>query len=229
MQLYPRLLIICSLSVLALSSSGHSYDFTNRSGSYPAAINGTSINEGRLWDDTSWVVELGFSFPVFDFTVEQLVVSQGVVVFPDPDTARGRNALLCGFAADLRDRGTSQSLSPLVFQVAGSAGNRICKLEWRNAGMFNDPANTDAFDLQIWLYEATGNIEVYYGNCQVATSSFDEAGGPLVGLLQLSKSQAEILGGFSLSGASNQVKQEALSFAFMSGAPESGTIFTFFK
>src|SRR5690606_21816877 len=82
----------------------------------------------------------------------------------------------------LIDRNFSQNgsaLSPISYKVEGTTGNRILKLEIKNAGLESeiDPQNPTSststlyLNYQIWLYEADDAIEYHFGpnNITLAT------------------------------------------------------------
>jgi hypothetical protein len=63
------------------------------------------------------------------------------------------------------DKGTINSLSPISYEISGSQGSQILKIEWGNLG-FNPVLTTDSsayFNYQMWLFEFDNHIELHSG------------------------------------------------------------------
>ena len=58
-------------------------------------------------------------------------------------------------------------VSPVGYEVAGAAPNRIFKMEWSNAGFYDEYDQTGNFgnliNFQLWFYETTGSFRVHFG------------------------------------------------------------------
>lgn len=79
----------------------------------------------------------------------------------------------------IQDRGIASntgSLSPISYVVDGPVGNRIGKVEWKNAGVTQSspsPPNPAHFvNCQLWLYEQGGRMEIHFGNSLTTATSF---------------------------------------------------------
>lgn len=136
-----------------------------------------SLNEGLTWDDHNFEIPLGFNFKFFDQTVSTWYtgfLGSSIATQKDEDVDFGY-ALISGFGADLIDINYDLQSSdpqpgagsPVSYRIDGPAGNRIAKIEWRNAGFYYEleekGSNLMRTNYQIWLYEKDGVIEVHFG------------------------------------------------------------------
>jgi len=127
--------------------------------------------------------------------------------------------LIGPYAMDLCDRGynTATMLSPISYKTEGNAGSRIFKLEWKEAGSFDEVdslATTNSvmhISLQMWLYEGSNRIEFRYGANNISNPALFYGGedGAIVGL-----------GAFNQAG--NLVLAELLSGAASAPQLQSG-------
>ena len=66
---------------------------------------------------------------------------------------------------------TGESQSPINYKVDGEDGNRILKIEWINAGFYEevvvDGTNNISVNFQLWIYEEDNAIEFHYGNSNI--------------------------------------------------------------
>lgn len=165
------------------------YDFSLRTGTYTDLVNPISLNNGQQWDDPQFVVPIGFPFNFSGDTMSTLYfVGLGGVVSQDYNLANFW--VFAPYDADLIDRGSlgAGSESPVGYTLEGAAGSRIFKIEWKNAGYYDelDSLNTlnDSVNFQFWLYEGSNIMEFHYGSTQVTDSVINFFGdfGPRVGL-----------------------------------------------
>lgn len=146
------------------------YTLTTLSEPYTDLTGATSINNGELWDDPEYVVPIGFAFELNGnmVTALQFFGSGSLLAAPaaDPDLLTA----VFPFEMDLIDRGeiNGTSISPLSYKVEGSPGSRICKIEWKNAGSFEELNEANSLDMfinfQLWLYEGSNRIEFHFGS-----------------------------------------------------------------
>lgn len=188
-----KLLILLFLTTI-LSFSGYSQVYTFQVGNQPyqELANPISINNGEVWDFPEYEVNLGFNFYLFDTLINKIYFfneGQGSVLSSVPSSTR-YHKMVMAFGAGLLDRGygTSQSQSPLSYEVSGEPGTRICKIQWKNAGFYGDyeenGSMTDYVNFQLWLHEVTGLIEMHYGPSLITDFDINfGAPGPTVGLV----------------------------------------------
>jgi len=155
-----------------------SYDFTYITGTYTNLSGSTSLNNGQLWDDPEYKIPIGFTFEFFDQSFDSLYVSDFVWL----DGAKKYR--IYAYDSDFIDRGTGSSLSPISYLLTGSAGDQILKIEWNNAGFYDDNGLNDFINVQLWLIEGSNDIEVHIGpNSVLNPNSYGGAEGGVVGLV----------------------------------------------
>lgn len=182
------------LSILALvfvitNSFSQSYSFSTYTGAYVNLTNSTSLNNGAIWDDPWFTVPIGFDFQLFDTTINELTffadaLGGELMVQRNIDTFD----VITAVSADIIDRAgfSGNSLSNISYTLTGTVGNQILKIEWNNAGFYDDidinGTSTDYINFQLWLYEGSNTIEVRYGPNSVQPSSMNGNTGFSVGL-----------------------------------------------
>lgn len=130
------------------------YSMTTGMENYQALDNPTSLNQGSVWDEGStYQVYFNFDFEIYGQTFTALnVFAGGGLSFP----GLGNKELFVyhtpfgGYM--LKDRGGTSSASDINYQIEGQAGDRVLKIEWKNAGFvqwYNTSSLTDYADLQI--------------------------------------------------------------------------------
>lgn len=184
-------LLLLALS-LTLFGQELPYTFsTTTAGTYTPLTDATVVNTDGVWDDPDYQVPIGFDFPLFGSTTTNTLYFEGFVG-PILRTDEVESPVVLLYGADLIDRGTNEgtSLSPILYKVDGTAPNRIFKLEYQNAGFFNEVSSggmgTSFVNCQLWLYEVNGLIEFYYGPSNIESGNVIFIGnlnGPIVGLL----------------------------------------------
>lgn len=109
--------------------------------------------------------------------------------------------------------------------MEGAAGSRILKIEWKNAGFYEDPLLIDFVNFQLWLYEGSNDIEIYMGPSSITDASVNYEGdtGPLIGLGKFDASNSYILQG----DPSSPVLVDTAST--LNDTPADGTIYRFQK
>ena len=140
------------------------YFFEEFSQDYADLENPVSVNNNQIWDDPAFTVPVGFEYKIFDASSNQILFDEdlGGVVYNHE-----LNKAIVVTTADLIDRAdaTNQanSFSPISYLVEGFEGSRIFKLEWKNAGFFDDDSGDYFVNLQLWIYEGSNMIEIHYG------------------------------------------------------------------
>ena len=183
---------IIFLLFISISSFLQAQDYTVTAFNepYQDLANATSVNNGMLWDDPAFSIPIGFDFEVYGQNYSTLYTSDefsgGVFTFQQFSTTL---SLLAPIAQDIVSKeGTNeQSLSPISYVVEGSVGNRIFKLEYENAGFWDDTTENDSMDFQVWLYETDNSIEYRYGPNSInnPNESYEEEIGPIVAFFPL--------------------------------------------
>lgn len=171
------------LATVTVSAQNY-YNFTKSTATYTDLTGSTSMNNGIVWDwDDFGPVTSPFPISVFgntynDFGFDDDYFYLGDVwnnfdgIFLYPVTA---------FIMDRNFSFSGASQSPISYKVEGTAGNRILKLEIKNAGMemeeMSSTISTLYLNYQIWFYEVDNSIEYHYGNHNITDLSMlnDEA------------------------------------------------------
>lgn len=158
---------------------------------------GVVLSEDNIWDEPQFAIPLGFEFFFFDLKIDTLFTGDGIGAFlhnkPRPEFVDSNSdRFIVPYETDLQDRGALDNLSsqsPITFRWEGFPGQRIFKLEWQNAGFFDerDELGTmnDFVNIQVWIYEETSVIEFRYGASQITNPEVNFFGlnGPTIGIM----------------------------------------------
>jgi hypothetical protein len=187
--------IIFSLLLLssALSHSQNVYNLAVSQGNYTDLTEATSLNNATVWQyDQFGPVTLPFYFQVGDQMVDRFAFVDDDILLLTPnatlDSEEGLFGLLTS-GAFIQDRtySTGVSGSSISYKTEGTAGNRIFKLEIKNAGLEDAlflGFTEDHFyiNVQIWLYESDRSIEYRYGSHNITNPSFINEGEIQIGV-----------------------------------------------
>lgn len=163
-----RILLLALLSSTILGMNAQEIVFSTYTSTYTPVENGTNAI-GEAWDDPTLAIPLGFEVSFFGETSSTLYMSDDFLggIFT-PNIPIQFLDMFIATTADLIDPEyfTSGNLSaPITYVTEGEPGNRICKVQWENAGFYNEVVDGTAnniINLQLWVYEA-GIIEVHHG------------------------------------------------------------------
>jgi hypothetical protein len=190
-QLSTFLLVFFALSLL--NAQQFPFDFTVESGqTYQDIDNPTSLTDGVVWDDPQLTLPLGFDFEFLGTITDTLFIEDwflgGILATDDSET--GVSPVLFAYGSDLIDRGeiSGNPQSPISYQLDGNPGSRIFKLEWKNAGFFEEASElnstNDFVNLQLWIYEGSNDFEIHFGPSSIVNDSLVHEGfdGPPIGI-----------------------------------------------
>lgn len=223
------------------------YTFTETSGVYvPLSANADTVTDPNVfptWDDE--YVRIGLPFPVNCYGVwydSCLVETNGeLVLYNDwsglePWDVNDTLHAIMGFGEFLTMNGTGdlmsrgQNLSPILMEVTGNAGARIMKLEWRNAGFYEDTSATmtNFVNFQIWIHEITGHIEFHYGTAFIEYPSFGGSDGPIIGIAEywMVPNVWDLQTGIYIGGTP-AAEAPSPTYSGMDGYPGDSTIYFF--
>ena len=233
-----KLLLICIL-FLQNGIQAQGYTFTVTTSNYNNLTGNTSLNNGAVWDDPAFTFPIGFNFMLYNTTFNSAYIHPdggGGTVTQAPIPSNTMPTLI-PFSADLIDRGfiTSTSLSNLSYKLDGAVGTRILKIEWNNAGFFEDldlnDSSTDFVNFQVWLYETSNIVEFRFGSSNVSqpTVDFNGATGPGVAIFPFVNFNTGIpTSGIVLSGSpSNPTVNNTSDFLSLNGMPANGTVYRY--
>lgn len=159
------ILTICILSTLTARSQDFNYTVSADSVSWQELNSQTFINPA----DSSWKpayrMAIGFSFEYLGRSFDSLSIeTNGYLVF-DND----RNYAFAAFTGFCDRIDSSGNHALIGYELSGTAGNRILKIQFKNAGSM--PNETRAQSWQIWLRENGDLVELRCGNSDYAGDS----------------------------------------------------------
>lgn len=189
---YLYTIILLSITSLFLNAQELlPYQFSVEEFEYNDLENPISLTNGQLWDDPNFTVPLGFDFEYLGQTVRTLSSNEnltGAMLLAGIGSSNGINMIIPYFS-DLRDRGalTNKSISEINYEIVGDSPNKIAKIEWKNAGFYDEIEeffeSTSFVNLQVWVYEGTNTIEIRFGPNDINTKVAHEYGGASLGLV----------------------------------------------
>ncbi len=221
-----------------LSYGQNLYNFTTSQATYTDLVTPTSINNGQVWDyDEFGPFPIPFSFTIYGEEVNRFMFNDDNFLFlsPNADLEEETGLFYTSVSgAFIQDRTVSTtSSSGINYKVEGEAGNRILKIEIKNAGLelatfFGVFEDFFFLSYQIWLYENNNAIEYRYGNHNITNLEilFDEV---LVGLE--SDENGSVLTGSSIQPTYNEYNisnPPGNDFSpTLNAYPASGTVYRF--
>lgn len=169
------ILLVAGLLALAGSMYGQTpperrYDVTFSSGNTYESLGAgaTEIPFDANWTDTvsgPLNLVMGFRYqntPVNTISIESL---GGLTMNSTPLDGLGH---IMGIAMEYASKGRAK----ISYELTGSAGSRIFKVEYKNMGRENDATGNDTLNYQIWLHEADNAIEYRAGYNNVPDTVF---------------------------------------------------------
>ena len=181
-----------AIMAMAMPVGGQTYQVAVSQRPYEDLVGGQSLVNGA-WADPEFAVPLGFSFPLFNETIETLYAADfygGGYVSSNLNFSG--TSLILMFTAYVIDRGFAfdSAISPITYKTTGGPGERVFTLEFKNAGFgFGDSEDgvyTEYINYQLTLHEATGDIEMHIGPYAVDNPAlvFEGNAGPGIGLVE---------------------------------------------
>ncbi len=212
---------------LSAQTSNH-YLLKTGMGTYTELTNDTVITGAYVNATGTWIFELvGESFNLFDkaYKIDNV---KTYIEFSNNGFMRVQDdTSLIVVDAMFTQVDSIDNTTALSYVVEGTSGNKILKVQWKNLALTNgQPGNY--VNYQIWLHQATGIFEIFYGPSSASNSSgFNTTNGPNIGLFYAPQSFAKMYEKIWLNGAPGNYTIDSartISFSAVSGAPPSGTI-----
>lgn len=222
-----KLLLLAVMAVSGFFVRAQSYTFSQTTGTYTNLATPFVLSSPGWNGTNSYNLAIPFPF-AFAGTTESILGIGGNTLVGFQFGTRGISVLL----ADLEDRNQSAVPSTINYQLTGTAGNQILKLEWKNAGTSSGNAAEFA-NMQVWLYEGSNIVEVHYGPSSLPASGFlyFPQPGPTVGVILNTNMSSFTTSGIFLQGnpaAANAVTiNNSSSLPTLSTPPANGTIYRF--
>ncbi len=238
--------IITLVLFLTVCTMNAQYELTVLNETYENLEDATSLNNGTVWDDPNFTVPIGFDFQLGPNVINTLFFLDDGPGGLLTTIANIEAAPFGGFAPvsqDIIDRGfnTGTSLSPLSFKLEGEVGSQILKIEWNNAGFFEESSLQDFINFQMWLYEEGNVIEYRYGPSEIndPNNSFEDLDGIQIALFPLlPEGGGGPLGEDSYILSGDPTNPELITiiteedfdnaeFISLTGVPSNGTVYRF--
>ena len=120
--------------------------------------------------------------------------------------------------------------SAISYKVEGAGANKILKVQWKNLRVRSGPAG-NYVNLQMWLYKATGAVEMRYGPSSANNiSGYTNATGPSIGMFYSNATFANMHEKIWVNGLPATYTLDSarnLVFNGIHGIPPTGTIYRF--
>jgi len=206
------------------------YTLTTTTASFSLLTGAISLSNNTPWDDPTFIIPLPFTFNVQGEQVDSLVMDGLGGNLLGIRNGATTVTIIAPFDVDLIDRGydSSISLSPISYKVDGSAGSRILKVEWKDAGSYAEYADSGGvlnmyISFQAWIYEGSNIIEYRYGTNTINNPSlfYDGDDGAFIGtaIVDGAAAVANLLNG-PVANPSLSMLLESIT-----GTPASGTLY----
>jgi hypothetical protein len=234
------ILLFSFLLAQGIQAQALPYFLTVDQAAYTPLENAVSVNNGEVWDDLDIQTPLGFDFQLWGQTTSTLfwygeLTAFNIAGLPDVNVTPA----LIAFGADLIDRGYESNISQsqISYKTEGQPGSRIFKMEWKNAGFFEDPSGTAFTNLQVWLYEGSNDIELRFGPTQINDQEvFSGFSGPMIGFINqfYVANDGLFQNIYYLTGSVDEPAFQSITLAgidtlyhTLNGAPDSGFVYRF--
>jgi hypothetical protein len=177
MKHYFTLLFVSILFAASTQAQTFDYDFSAFSDTYTDLVNPTAATT-MSWDDPLIDIPIGFSFS-FEGSIGDVAYlgSSGYGAELSFENTSESGASLVAYASDIIDAGyqADEMVSIIAYQTTGTAGSRICKIEWKDVAFYNevsdDGTNNQRISFQLWLYENSNLFEIRFGPNSITDNS----------------------------------------------------------
>ncbi len=164
-----RILSFCCAVALTAGASAQNFPYLMQAFQepYQSLESPIDLTNGELWDDPEWFVYPPFPIYFMGDTLTELMVSA-----PGAQISQNINTepfvdLVIPYMADIMNASPDAMVSPVEYEVVGTAPYRIFKTEWSSVGFYDEYDLTGTFgnliSFQIWFYETTGSIRIHFG------------------------------------------------------------------
>lgn len=168
-------IVACAIAFLPLhvlaQEDPYAYQFSYTTGTdyTPLGNNAIELIGSTDWDDEVVPFTLPFDFYYKGMLVQRWVMDTYGGLYPIDNYTAGSIPPIAAFYSDYTDRGDSR----VDYEVTGSTGNRIAKVEFKDVGYFSDLQKNDFANFQIWLYEGSNRIEYHAGASSITEGRFN--------------------------------------------------------
>lgn len=221
---------LAALAVLSTEAQNQFYKFTQFSSTYTELVNPVVIDTMNFAEGDFYLLPLtgetfsffGVPFPLGGIKTFHLQPNGNLRIDNDSSLV-----IIDGAFTWLDSIDATSSVSYLI---EGTAGNRVVKVQWKNLHVrVGDPGNY--MNLQIWVYQSSGAVEIHYGPSDSSNrSGFGTGDGPQVGMFFARDDFSKQFEKLWVGGSPSNVKLDSgrnFIFNAMSGIPEGGRVFRF--
>jgi len=216
-------LIVVVISLLTFDFSvaqTFNYNFQVSTNNYTNLDNKTVLYQNSDWRGQPIILPIGFQFAFLDSTFDTLSIeSNGFIVF-----GGNKNYAITAFSASgpiLDSVGNIKS--SLSYQLDGSPGQRILKIEYKECGFSLDRVD-ESFNYQVWLFEDGGKVDI-----RIGSNNADLAITPFVGLINMNRNTQT--SAFMVYGNPSSPQSQSLGeiddIVYLNSVPVNGTIYSF--
>ncbi|WP_448606109.1 T9SS type A sorting domain-containing protein [Paenimyroides ceti] len=186
-----KIIILFALCLLITQSNAQQqlYTFSAFQQDYTDLVSPISVNNGQVWKSNGFgSFQVPFSFEIAGNNIAQFFFIDDNFFFM---TDTSDMYLMTVSGIDIQDKNYAQgvSQSPISYKVEGTSGNRILKIEVKNAGSETEvevkQTNNLFLNFQIWIYEGTNVIEYRYGDSNITANDMtmlEEKNSLLIGM-----------------------------------------------
>ena len=177
-----KITLIITLFISLLTNAQPFYTFNKLSNTYADLVNPLSINNNKPWQKHNvnnalyWDYTLPFNFNINGINYKFIMFDGANISLLSMSASEVE---LYGTGIHIADKSAANattSVSPIGYKVDGSAGNRIFKMQFKNAGSSVErnfySGNTYYLNVQIWLYEGSNVIEYRIGDHNLSTYNY---------------------------------------------------------
>lgn len=158
------------LSAVVVNAQDY-YTFSQSTATYTDLTGATSMNNGQVWQEPEYGPFVSsFAIDIFGVDYLDFGFAEYQFIFANDDATDDPFVMFFPISVLPVDRnfsGVGVSQSPISYKTDGTAGNRILKLELKNAGLESEMQTSAISTLycnyQIWFYEADKSIEFHIG------------------------------------------------------------------
>jgi hypothetical protein len=212
------LLFACILAFSNSPAQVYSYTLSSNTTNYSELIAPVPLSEGTDWNNITFKLDIGFSFPFAGQNFDTLRIEpNGFIVFDNK-----RNYAFATYKGLFCKQDSNETWSSVSYLLSGS----ILKLQFKNVG-FYPYDKSELFNYQVWIY-SSGNIEVHTGpnpNADYITNDQTTLLGP-INMNQDSNPKA-----FLASGSPASPSGSALGtndpIVYLNPIPANGNVFVF--
>ncbi len=233
-------LILLPLFLMYIQANAQTfYEQTSASENYTDLSDAISINNNVIWYNNEYdPIEVPFSFKITNQTITHFTFRNDNFAFITglEETAKTYLLIASGIFIEDRNYNAGTSHSPISYKVEGTSGNRILKMEVKNAGSTSESdefeTNTLFVNFQVWVYEGSNIIEYHYGDSNITPTDMStlEDDPWQIGIAEKALSYACFVYGNPASVSFAQLintNEDALDEYTMASYPSNGTVYRF--